>query len=190
MTKSSVRPEDLGKFYTYAAPKSAILVTAVDEKGKPNIITLAWHSPISIDPPLYGISVHPKRYTHELIETTKEFVVNFPPWKLLDKVHYCGSVSGRKVDKFRHTGLTPWPSEKVRPPSIAECYLHLECKLGRSPALGDHTWFTGHIVAIHADEGLFENGILKESGDPILYMGKDVYQNLRAQRIQMWDRDK
>jgi flavin reductase (DIM6/NTAB) family NADH-FMN oxidoreductase RutF len=189
MTKVSVKPEDLKKFYTYASPKSAILVTAVDETGKPNIITLAWHSPVSIDPPLYGISIHPKRYTHELIEKTKEFVVNFPSWKLLEKVHHCGSVSGRKVDKFRQTGLTPWPSEKVRPPSRAECYLHLECKLGRSPALGDHTWFCGNIVAITADEGAFEDGILGEQGDPILYMGKDKYQNLRAQRVQMRKRN-
>lgn len=188
MAKVSLKPEDLKKFYTYASPKSAILVTAVDEAGRPNIITLAWHSPVSIDPPLYGISISPKRYTHELIEKTKEFVVNFPPWKLLEKVHYCGSYSGRKVDKFRQTGLTPWPSERVRPPSIAECYLHLECKLGRSPALGDHTWFSGHIVAITADEGVFEDGILKEQGDPILYLGKDKYQNLRAQRVQMRER--
>lgn len=188
MAKVSLRPEDLKKFYMYASPKSAILVTAVDETGKPNIITLAWHSPVSIDPPLYGISIHPRRYTHELIEKTKEFVVNFPSWKLLEKVHHCGSVSGRKVDKFRQTGLTPWPSEKVKPPSIAECYLHLECKLGRSPSLGDHTWFTGQIAAITADEGAFEEGILKESGDPILYMGKDRYQNLRAQRVQMRER--
>ena len=188
MPKISVRSEELKRFWSFAAPKTAVLVTAVDEAGKPNIITLAWHSPVSIDPPLYGISISPKRYTHELIERTKEFVVNFPPWKLLEKVHYCGSVSGRKADKFRHTGLTPWPSQKVRPPSIAECYLHLECRLGRSPSLGDHTWFTGEVVAITADEGAFEDGILKESGDPVLYMGKDKYQNLRAQRVQMRER--
>jgi len=32
----------------------------------------------------------PKRYTHGLIEMTREFVVNFPPWSLLEKVHHCG----------------------------------------------------------------------------------------------------
>jgi len=189
MAKVSVKPEDLKKFHNYTSPKSAILVTAVDEKGKPNIITLTWHTPVSIDPPLYGISINPRRHTHELIEKTREFVVNFPPWKLLEKVHYCGSVSGRTVDKFRQTGLTPWPSEKVKPPSIAECYLHLECRLGRSPSFGDHTWFCGQVVAITADEAAFEDGILKESGDPILYMGKDRYQNLRAHRVQMRERD-
>ncbi len=188
MAKLSVKPEDLGKFHNYTAPKSAVLVTAVDETGRANIITLTWHSPVSIAPPLYGISINPKRYTAELIEKTREFVVNFPPWKLLEKVHYCGSVSGRTADKFRHTGLTQWPSEKVKPPSIAECYLHLECRLVRSPSLGDHTWFCGEVVAISADEAAFEDGILKQSGDPILYMGKDRYQNLRAQRVQMRER--
>lgn len=188
MVKTSLRPEDLKKFYTFTAPLSTILVTAQDDKGKPNIITLAWHSPISIDPPMHGISIHPKRYTHELIVNSKEFVINFPPFRLLEKVHYCGSVSGRKEDKWRKTGFTPIPSEKVKAPGIGECYLHLECTLAEGAVFGDHTWFAGNIVAMQADEGLFDGGILKETGDPVLYMGKDKYQNLRGQRIQMWDR--
>jgi len=97
-------------------------------------------------------------------------------------------VSGRRADKFADTGLTPVPSQKVRPPSIAECYLALECVLEGSIALPDHTWFTGRVVAISAKEGLFEDGILAEGGDPILYMGKDRYQDLRARRVQMKER--
>lgn len=188
MGRMSVEPEDLRKFYTYAAPLSTILVTATDETGKANIITLAWHSPVSIVPPLYGISISPKRFTHGLIERTREFVVNFPSWGLLDEVHRCGSVSGRRVDKFADTGLTPIPSQKVRPPSIAECYLHLECVLESGPLMGDHTWFCGRVVAITADEGAFDDGILKEAGDPILYLGKDKYQDLRGRRVQMRER--
>jgi flavin reductase (DIM6/NTAB) family NADH-FMN oxidoreductase RutF len=188
MTKVAVPPQELKRFYTYAAPLPAILVTAVDGRGRPNIITLTWHSPISIEPPLYGISVNPKRYTHELIVKGGEFVINFPPFRLLEKVHYCGSVSGREVDKFRQTGLTPLPSDKVRPPGIAECYLHLECRVAEGAVFGDHTWFVGQVLNIQADEGLFDGGILKERGDPVLYMGKDLYSGLRGQRVQMRER--
>ena len=38
-----------------------VLVTCNNHKGKPNIITLAWHTPLSSKPPLYGIAIAPKR---------------------------------------------------------------------------------------------------------------------------------
>ena len=188
MAKVSVPSKDLKTFYTYAKPLTTILVTAVDDKGAPNIITLAWHTPISIDPPLYGISVGPKRYSHELIRNSGEFVVNYPSFDLLEKVHHCGSVSGRKEDKFRQTGLTPLPSEKVGAPGIAECYLNIECRLVDGPSFGDHTWFVGEVVNIRADDAFFDAGLLRPEGDPILYMGKDLYQSLKGKRAQMRQR--
>jgi len=185
MAKISVPPEELKMYYTYAAPMPTILVTAIDEKSRPNIITVGWHSPISIVPPLYGISLGPKRYSHELIVKSGEFVVNFPPFGLLDNVHHCGSVSGRTADKFGQTGLTPLPSDKIKTPGIAECYLNIECRLAQKTPTGDHMWFVGEVVNIRFDERLFDNGILKEQGDPILYMGKDLYCGMKGQRVQM-----
>jgi len=185
MTKISVPPEDLRMYYTYAAPLPTILVTTMDPINRPNIITVAWHSPISIQPPLYGISLNPKRYSAELLEKSGQFVINFPPFGLLEKVHHCGSVSGRAADKFLQTGLTPLPSQMVKPPGIAQCYLHLECNVAGRTVWGDHIWFVGEVVGIRADEGLFEGGILREQGDPVLYMGKDLYCGLKGQRVQM-----
>ncbi|PJB22242.1 MAG: flavin reductase family protein, partial [Euryarchaeota archaeon CG_4_9_14_3_um_filter_38_12] len=81
---------------------------------------------------MYGISMDPKRYSHNLIMDSKEFVVNFAPFSIVDKLHYCGRHSGRNVDKFRETGLTPVPAEKVNAPLIKECYSHLECRLAET----------------------------------------------------------
>ena len=72
---------NITKFYNYSFPKLTVLVTLLDDNGKPNIITLAWHSACSIKPPMYGISIDPRRYSHDPIINTGEFVVNFcdPP---------------------------------------------------------------------------------------------------------------
>ena len=64
-------------------PMHTVLVSCVGENGKPNIITLAWAMPTSINPPLVAISIAPKRHSHTLIEETKEFVVNVPTMKIL-----------------------------------------------------------------------------------------------------------
>ena len=170
--KISIEPE---KYTYYTFPKMAALVTVMD-KEKPNIITLAWHSPLSFNPPLYGISVDHKRYSHNLIMDSKEFVVNFAPFGIVEKLHYCGRHSGRNVDKFRETGLTPVPAEKVKAPLIKECYSHLECRLAETKKYGDHTLFVGEVVNVAADENAFEK-ILKDVL-PVYYLGENTYTTI------------
>ena len=52
MSKCKVCYQQLNKFYYYAFPMQAVLVTCNDEKGNTNVITIAWHTPISKNPPL------------------------------------------------------------------------------------------------------------------------------------------
>lgn len=167
---------NMDKFYHYAFPMQAVLVTCNDGQGKTNIITIAWHTPISKDPPLYGISLAPKRYSHELIQKIKEFVVNFVPYELVDKVHFCGTHSGRNVNKIEETGLTLMPSQKVKAPMIKECYAHLECKLHKMLPLGDHTLFIGKVVNVLADKNAFIDDLLDNKKiQPTYYIGGDNY---------------
>ena len=170
--KINIAPE---KYVYYTFPKMAALVTVMD-KEKQNIITLAWHSPLSFKPPLYGISIDSKRHSHNLIMDSKEFVVNFAPFSIVDKLHYCGRHSGRNVDKFRETGLTPMPAEKVNAPLIKECYSHLECRLAETKKYGDHTLFVGEVVNVAADENAFDK-ILKDVL-PVYYLGENSYTTI------------
>ena len=158
-------------------PRLLVLVTSVGKEGKPNIITLAWTMPTSFDPPLVAISVAGKKFSHKLIEESGEFVINIPPRGLLKQVVFCGSTSGRSVDKFKEADLTPLPSEKVRPPRIKECVAHLECKLVEKFQTGDHTVFVGEVVASSADEGAFDEELVLNSDkvEPLLQLGGDYY---------------
>ena len=63
-------------------PSTVVMATSVDSDGKPNIITLAMYIPISSKPPMICIGVSPKRYSHNLILESGEFVVNVPSIKL------------------------------------------------------------------------------------------------------------
>jgi len=116
VTVAKVEVEKEGIFeMLYPAP--VILVTSVDGEGKPNIITLAWATPTSYDPPMVALAVRPERYSYGLIKGTGEFVVNVPTRGLLGAVMACGTTSGRTVDKFRQAGLTPSPARMVKPPT-------------------------------------------------------------------------
>lgn len=137
-----------------------VMATCSGRDGKPNIITLGMYMSISHDPPMVCIGVSPKRYSHGLIEETGEFVVNVPSIELEEQMHFCGVRSGRDVDKFAETGLTPIPALKVRPPRIEECFAHLECRVVESHVCGDHTLFIGEVLATTVDEAVMRGEVL------------------------------
>lgn len=171
MSKKEI-PSDSGRRLLH--PKLTVLVACRKENETPNIITLAWATPVSFDPPLITISVGKNRYSHDLISTSGEFVVNIPTKKLLEEVSFCGSQSGATTDKFEETGLTPEDPVEVEAPRIAECVAHLECTVEEEFEAGDHTIFLGRIASSSVEETIFDeesNVFDMESFEPIFHVG-------------------
>ena len=129
-----------------------VLVTCVDESGKPNIITLAWAGVVNSEPPMVSISIRPSRYSHACIQKTREFVVNLPSEAMLQGADVCGVLSGEKVDKFALLRWKPIAAEKVKPPLIEEAPVQMECRVKEVVSLGSHDLFLGQIVAVHIKE--------------------------------------
>ena len=132
-----------------------VIVSCIGNNTKPNITTIAWAMPTSINPPLIAISIAPGRHSHKLIVESGEFIVNIPTLELLQAVYACGSLTGRSFDKFKKTNLTQMPGKKVKVPAIRECIAHLECKVDDQLVTGDHTIFVGKILEAYADMGIF-----------------------------------
>lgn len=133
-------------------PTGNVVLVTCGEGKEANIITVGMYMPISNRPPLVCIGIAPQRYSHQLIEKTGEFVVNSPSISIENEMHFCGVQSGRHVNKWKETGLTPIPSLKIKTPRIEECFGHLECKVVESHVMGDHTLFVGEVVEATADE--------------------------------------
>jgi len=157
--------------WTALFPCPVVLVTCVDSTGKPNIITLAWAGTVCSEPPMIALGIRPSRYSHKLIESSKEFVVNIPSTKILKESDYCGVTSGKNVDKFSKTTLTKEPADKVKAPLIRECPVNMECVLKDKLPLGAHDIFLGEIVQVHVDEDILdENGNIDfTKADPFTY---------------------
>lgn len=133
-------------------PVPAVMVSAARPGEKPNIITVAWAGTVNSDPPMLSISIRRERYSHGIISQTGEFVVNLVHAPLVRACDYCGVCSGRDVDKFAGTGLTPMAVEGVDAPAIAESPLSLACKVTRVIPLGSHDMFLAKIVSVTVDE--------------------------------------
>ncbi|MEF8879531.1 MAG: flavin reductase family protein [Candidatus Thermoplasmatota archaeon] len=171
---------EIKKFYHYSFPMQAALVTCKKPNDGVNAITVAWHTPLSKKPPLYGVSIAPSRYSHGLIEKSREFVVNFVPFKLVDKLQFCGSRTGRKTDKIKETGLTLDESEYSDTAFIKEAYSHLECKLYDSKKVGDHTFFIGEVLNVMYEENSFKQNLINlEQVEPSFYRGGKTYTSCK-----------
>ncbi|MFW6110692.1 MAG: flavin reductase family protein [Thermoproteota archaeon] len=164
--------------YRLLHPMHTVLVSCVGKNEKPNIITLAWAMPASINPPLVVLSIASQRHSYNLIEETKEFVVNLPTMTYLKDTLFCGRRSGKTHDKFEETNFTPLPAKKVKPPIIQECIAHLECKLRDTIVTGDHTLFVGEVVKAYADRGVFDKKYDLERAKMVYHLGGDDFAAL------------
>ena len=118
-----------------------------------NIMTAAAFHFYSFKPPSVMVGVKPENLTFELISNKGEFGINIPTKEQLDVVRVCGSVSGRKENKFKITGLTPQKGKVIDSFLIKECPVNLECRVvHRVDYEGSHKWFIGQIEAVHIDE--------------------------------------
>jgi flavin reductase (DIM6/NTAB) family NADH-FMN oxidoreductase RutF len=158
-------------------PRPAVLVTCLDDAGKANIITIGWSTPVSHNPLIVAFAVSPKRYSHDLIDKSREFVVNIPDLSLAEKSNWCGRKSGRKYDKFAETGWTAVPGKTIKTPHIAECYVHLECRVVQQVIAGDHTTFFGEVVDAYAAKGTFEK--VRQGGPPGYYFDPKKIKTLQ-----------
>lgn len=163
------------KYYQYLPelleqlPKGAFLTVKAGDKL--NTMTIGWGNVGYVwQKPIFMVAVRYSRYTYQLLEKSKEFTVSIPLKADLKKaLGYCGTRSGRDVDKFKECGLIAEKGQVISTPIIGQCDLHYECKVvyqqAMEPALvssqiqqtcypqGDyHVLYFGEIVACYLKE--------------------------------------
>lgn len=137
---------------TVVFPTPVWCIGSYDDQGKPNVMTIAWGGICCSKPPCVTVSLRKATYTYGNIMARKAYTVNVPSRRFAKEVDYFGMASGKTVDKFEKTGLTPVASDRVDAPFIAEFPMVLECRLIETLDLGLHTLFIGEIADVKADQ--------------------------------------
>lgn len=180
-----MRSLPLSFFHNLSYPRNAVLVTSEDPEGRANAMAAAWHSPLSVNPPMYGVAISPKRASYDFIKRSGRFCINFLPFGLLESLHTCGRVSFKEVgeEKLKRAKL-----EVIRGSFgcyiIKEAYASFECSLVKVVDAGDHDWFIGEVKSVHFSSELKNNILDLEAIRPILYMGQDHYVTVDAKSLR------
>jgi flavin reductase (DIM6/NTAB) family NADH-FMN oxidoreductase RutF len=163
-------------------PGCVVLVSA-GTMQKANVMTISWQTPVhTADPCLVLLVMHQGRYTYELIRQNKELVINVPGANLLEQTHLVGTVSGRKIDKFKEAGLTPVPAKLVQPPLVDECAGHLECQVIETFTVKTHDLLICEVIYASVEEDLFDGAWIPEKFHTLHYMSATQY-GLLGRRI-------
>jgi flavin reductase (DIM6/NTAB) family NADH-FMN oxidoreductase RutF len=110
--------------------KGAFLVAKSKDGEKINVMTVGWAAiGYMWRKPIMTLMVRESRFTHHIIEKASSFTVSIPTDDLKEALNFCGTKSGRDVDKFKECNLTIVPAQKVDTPIINISGFHYECKI-------------------------------------------------------------
>lgn len=138
----------------------------VSSKEKSNTMAIGWAmTGICWRKPIVMVAVRNSRFTYSIIEEASDFTISIPSGNLRDEIFYCGTKSGRDVDKMKECGLSFAAARKTESPVIQTPGLHTECKIVyKSPMNPDvlvseyhslypesdfHTLYYGEVLACY-----------------------------------------
>ncbi len=185
-------PTDLGPRATYAlltscvAPRPIAWVSTCSPEECPNLAPFSFFNAGGANPPSVVFSVSNTRDgrlkdTLRNVQTTGEFVINIAPYALAEQMNWTSYEYEHGVSEFEKVGLTPIPSQFVRPPRVAESPIQMECKLfqiishGSGPVAANYV--IGEVLCFHIAEHLLKDGALVDDrvADFIGRLGESWY---------------
>jgi len=140
---------------SFVYPMPMVLVGAVVNE-KENFMAVGWVSRVNFNPPMIAVALGKMHHTNKGIQKNKAFSVNIPGMDLMEKVDYCGLVSGEKSDKSEVFDV--FYGDLTNAPMIRECPLCMECRLVNAVDLPSNTLFIGEIINTYSEERYLTDG--------------------------------
>jgi flavin reductase (DIM6/NTAB) family NADH-FMN oxidoreductase RutF len=175
-------------FKQLIVPRPIGWISTVAANGSVNLAPFSFFNAIADDPPMVGFGVggsKPDRLYKDSranVEETGEFVFNLATWDTRRQMNLTSGSYPAGVDEFRESGLTPAPSELVKPPRVAEAPVHFECRhfttveLPADDPNEPNVFIIGQVIGIHIDDRLIKDGRVDiVSARPIARLGYSLY---------------
>jgi flavin reductase (DIM6/NTAB) family NADH-FMN oxidoreductase RutF len=154
-------PKDLGQKGMYKfmigaiVPRPIAFVSTINATGVGNVAPFSFFNGVASNPPTLMISI-----TRKSTGDKKDTLRNI---EMIGAVNQCSAEYPYGVDEMRTVGLTPLPSQKIKPPRVGESSIHFECELYKTLEVGDGsegsaTLVVGKILLIHVDQRVYQNG--------------------------------
>ena len=145
MDKIKMGPQSL----IYPQP---VFIVGANVDGKANFMTVAAAGAANGDPPMISIAIMHHRYTLVGIRQNMSFSINIPSMEFISEADFCGTTSGRTVDKAEVCKFDIFYGVLENAPLIKQFPVNLECKALHIMNLGSHSFIIGQIVESYITE--------------------------------------
>lgn len=143
-------------------PRPIGWISTVDSSGRPNLAPFSFFNAVCSNPPtvLFCSSIRgadgKTKDTLNNVRATSEFVVNIVSEDLFEAMNASSIEAPAGFNEFEYAGVSLAPSQKVKPPRVAESLIHFECALREVIEIGSEpgggSIVIGTIVHIQAEE--------------------------------------
>ena len=125
-------------------PYGFYVTGVVGSDGEANGFTTCWVSQVSFHPQQVIVAVRKDQHTHDLVEDSGVFSLNFLDTEQED-------LARRFTEPLQHeggqVGGSSYTTGETGAPLFEEAFAHLECRVVGSMEAGDHTVYLGDVVA-------------------------------------------
>ncbi len=130
-------------------PSRIVLAIVFDsQNNRYNILPLCFHMWCSYKPLLCAIAIHEKNYSSILFQEAVEFVLAIPGEGMVDEVMFCGTHSGKYINKATECKIEWSEAYKIKTPGINTAIVNIEIQIKEKSIAGDHQIILGEIRAI------------------------------------------
>ena len=177
------------------APRPIAFASTVDENGAPNLAPYSFFNCFSSNPPIVVFSSNRRvsdlttKDTLHNVEKTGEVVINAVNFSIVRQMAIASINYPKGVSEFVKAGLTPIPSDLIRPFRIKESPAHLECKVKEVIPLGEGGG-AGHLIICEVLRMHIQEEVLDENGkinphkmDLVGRMGRAFYVRASGEAI-------
>lgn len=199
----SIQPKEIpaSELYQYfigvIGPRPIAFVSSLDHQGRPNLAPFSFFNIFSSNPPVVGFSPTRKGLPGQIqdkdtlsnIKETGELVINVVNYNILRQMAVTSVQFPKGVSEFEKSGLTPLPSQFVKPFRVKESPAHLECTLREIISFGDQP-SSGNLVlcdvkCIHIDESVIDdrNRIDPHKIDLMGRLGRAYYSRASGEAV-------
>jgi flavin reductase (DIM6/NTAB) family NADH-FMN oxidoreductase RutF len=169
------------------APRPIAFASTIDKNGNPNLSPFSFFNVFSANPPIAVFSparngrTGTTKNTFDNIKEVPEVVINVVNYGLVQQASLTSIEYPKGVNEFVKAGLTPVPSQLVKPFRVKESPAQLECKVKQVIELG-HEGGAGNlviceVVLMHISEDVLDanKNIDPQKIDLVARMGANYY---------------
>ena len=181
-------------------PRPIAFASTIDENGQANLAPFSFFNVFSANPPILIFSparsgrTNTTKDTYNNVKAHPEVVINVVNFDIVEQMSLASSPYPAAESEFVKSGLTPIPSDLVKPFRVKESPVQFECKVNQVIELGTEggagNLIICEVVKFHIDESyLDENQLIDQQKiDLVARMGGNWY--CRANEHAMFELEK